>query len=173
PPFLKPKRSNQMSKEQNQTPDEPQLDEKQRLLQQCRTLGIPVSNNSSVETLREKLATFLEQKENAIESEARNLHDGDLAPSELGEYATPSSANLAQVRKRLRDEMLALVRVRIGNPDPKKAALQGEITTYYNDILGQVKHFVQWGDFTENGWHLPRVLVNLLKEREFQHIRTY
>lgn len=151
---------------------EVQVDEKALLLQQARMMGINVSNNIGVEKLREKIAAHLAEMDNKP-ADTDDVVDPEADTEELGEYATPVGTNINKLRKTLRDEALALVRVRISNLDPKKASLHGEIVTIHNDIVGTVKLFVPYGEKTEDGWHIPKIIYELLKSRKFQHIRTY
>lgn len=166
-----------MSEEnQNQTPptnepvvqSDPQT-EKQLLMAQAKVMGLTVSNNITIEKLRERIA------EHTAKSATTNTVAGDAADEveELGEHAIPSTKSIHVLRKEMRLEAMALVRVRIGNMDPKKAGLQGEIHTLHNDLIGTIKHFVPYGDPTENGWMLPKILVDHLKSKQFQHIRSY
>ncbi len=166
-----------MSEEnQNQTPpandpvvqSDPQT-EKQLLMAQAKVMGLTVSNNITIEKLRERIA------EHTAKSATTTTVAADVAGEveELGEHAIPSTKSIHVLRKEMRLEAMALVRVRIGNMDPKKAGLQGEIHTLHNDLIGTIKHFVPYGDATENGWMLPKILVDHLKSKQFQHIRSY
>lgn len=167
-----------MSEEnQNQTPpandpvvqSDPQT-EKQLLMAQAKVMGLTVSNNITIEKLRERIAEHTAKQ--PVTSVAASLV-ADAEVEELGEYAIPSTKSIHVLRKEMRLEAMALVRVRIGNMDPKKAGLQGEIHTLHNDLIGTIKHFVPYGDPTENGWMLPKILVDHLKSKQFQHIRSY
>lgn len=75
-------------------------------------------------------------------------------------------------RKRLRDEQLRLVRLRITNLNPAKKDLPGEIFTVANRFIGNVKKFIPYGEATDNGYHVPYCIYTQLKEREFQQIRV-
>jgi hypothetical protein len=71
----------------------------------------------------------------------------------------------------IRDET-KLIRVRITNMDPKKKDLHGEIFTVGNKFIGTIKKFVPYGEATDGGYHLPKILVDELRARQFQDIRT-
>lgn len=77
-----------------------------------------------------------------------------------------------QIEQELRDsqtaEHLALVRCRVYNLNPAKADLPGEIISVANRFIGTVRKFIPFGEATENGYHIPRVLVEDLKSRQFQ-----
>ena len=151
---------------------EAQVDEKALLLQQARMMNLNVSNNIKVDKLREKIAAHLSEAGNKS-SDTDDVEEPEGGTEELGEHATPSNTNINKLRKSLRDEALALVRVKISNLDPKKASLHGEIFTIHNDIVGTVKLFVPFGEKTEDGWHIPKIIYEMMKSRKFQHIRTY
>jgi len=68
---------------------------------------------------------------------------------------------------------LALVRCRISNLDPKKADLPGEIITVGNSQIGVVRKFVPFGEQTDNGYHIPKIIYDFLKERRFLNITTH
>lgn len=144
--------------------------EKQLLMAQAKVMGLSVSNNITVEKLRERIA-----EHTAKPADTGVVAAGDDAAEieELGEHAIPATKSIHVLRKEMRQEAMALVRVRIGNMDPKKAGLQGEIHTVHNDLIGTVKHMVPYGERTENGWLLPKIMVDHLKSKQFQHIRSY
>ena len=140
--------------------------EKQLLMAQAKVMGLSVSNNITVEKLRERIAEHTAKP-------AVTTDDAAGEVEEMGEHAIPSSKSIHVLRKEMRLEAMALMRVRIGNMDPKKAGLHGEIHTLHNDLIGTIKQFVPYGDATENGWMLPKILVDHLKSKQFQHIRSY
>src|SRR6185312_8999598 len=75
------------------------------------------------------------------------------------------------LRQRIMAESMKLIRVRITNFDPKKQGLPGELFTVANEYLGTVKRFVPYGEATENGWHLPYCIYELLKEKQYLDIQ--
>lgn len=60
------------------------------------------------------------------------------------------------------------LRCRVYNLNPAKADLPGEIISVSNRFIGTVRKFIPFGEATENGYHIPRVLVQDLKSRQFQ-----
>lgn len=70
----------------------------------------------------------------------------------------------------MRQEQMKLIRIRISCLDPKKKDLQGEIFTVANEFLGTVKKFVPFGEVTDNGFHVPYCIYELLKSRKFLNI---
>jgi hypothetical protein len=77
-----------------------------------------------------------------------------------------------QIRDDLIAEQMKLVRCRIANLDPKKKDLPGEIYTIANEYLGTVRKFVPFGEATDNGYHLPFCLYQMLDEKRFLNIRV-
>jgi len=135
-------------------------DEKSMLLQKCKVMGISVSNNSSVETLRKKIAEKLS-------GEAAQTPD----PAPMADPKEPVMPVLTK-RQRIYNDAMKLVRCRITNLDPKKKDLPGEIFTVCNKYLGTVKRYIPYGELTDEGWHIPNVIYQMLKEKRFLQIRT-
>lgn len=85
---------------------------------------------------------------------------------------TPVAPKKISLRQYMINEQMKLVRLRITNLDPKKKDLQGEIMTVANEHLGTVRKFIPFGEVTEEGYHVPYCLYQMMKERRFQNIRT-
>lgn len=80
-------------------------------------------------------------------------------PREEGE-----SVNAYRVRKR--NHALALIRVNVTCMNPFKREWDGEIFTTGNSLIGSVSKYVPFN--TEEGWHIPRILYNFMRDRECQ-----
>ncbi len=74
------------------------------------------------------------------------------------------------MRNRLRKEASALVRVRVTCMNPNKKEWKGEIFTASNSIVGTFRKYVQFN--TEDGWHVPQIILNMIKARQFQTFYT-
>lgn len=147
----------------NQTPEstERPMDELELLKERARTMGIPVGN-SGVDTLKKKIQDKLDGKQEVQEE-----------GSEVTESAPKTRRQTEQeTRENLWAEHMALVRCRIYNLNPQKRDLQGEIITVANRYLGTVRKFIPFGEATDNGYHIPKVIYNDLKSRKFQQIST-
>lgn len=68
---------------------------------------------------------------------------------------------------RLRKEANRLIRVRITCMNPNKKNWTGEIVSVSNAVIGTVKKFVPFN--IEEGYHIPAVILKMLKAREYQH----
>lgn len=149
-------------------------DEKTSLKAICDQMGITYSNNATVE----KLKSLIQEKKDAVNSASTESSSSKSATGDdqVNPLATPNSATVPSkvltLREYLAAEQMKLVRVRITNMDPKKADLSGEIFTFANEYLGTVRKFVPFGEVTDNGYHIPFCIYNMLLAREFLQIRT-
>ena len=111
-------------------------------------LGIKYHPTIGVEKLREKV------------NEALASGGVDATADEESQDA-PVNAGKG---KGTRSEALALVRVRITCMNPNKKEWEGEIFSTGNSVIGTVKKFVPF----EVEWHVPRVILNMIKRRQYQ-----
>lgn len=147
----------------DQTQDEEtssqEVDELSLLKQRASLMGIKYSNNISIEKLRERINGKL------VEEEQEEKTATSIAKTVEGKALT--------LRQKLIKDNMRLIRLRITNLDPKKKDLPGEIITVANEHLGTVRKFVPFGETTENGYHVPYCIYNLLRSRKFLNIRTF
>jgi len=141
------------------TPDVQLPDEKALLLQRAKMMGLRVSNNASVDTLKAKIAEATASEEEAHQAEAK-------------QEVTKKAPKKKSLRQYMVEKHMKLVRLRITNLDPKKKDLPGEIITVANKYLGTVRKYVPFGEQTEDGYHVPYCIYQFLKARRFLHIRT-
>jgi hypothetical protein len=92
--------------------------------------------------------------------------------AETAPVAESKPAKKKTLRQQIQAEQLRLVRIRITNMDPKKGDLPGEVITVANEFLGTIRKFVPFGEATDGGYHVPYCIYNVLKKRQFLHIRT-
>lgn len=138
----------------------------QLLKKRADLMGITYSNNIGENALREKIEAKLNGEQ------AVNIQEANLAMDSTPDFtgALGASEENLTPNQRLYREQMALVRCRITNLDPKKRELPGEIFAVANRVLGTVKKFIPYGELTENGYHIPRILFNELDSRKFNHI---
>ena len=137
--------------------DEPQLDELTLLKQRAQTLGIKFHPSIGLESLRSKVSAAL-TREDAEEAAEEPVPEAPAVESRI------------QMRNRLRKEASALVRVRVTCMNPYKKEWKGEIFTASNSIVGTFRKYVQFN--TEEGWHVPQIILNMIKARQFQTFYT-
>lgn len=125
------------------TPSELEL-----LKERADQMGISYHPNIGLDKLREKV--------NAV-----------LAPEPKEEDA-PAGAE--SEREKLIKEASKLKRINITCMNPAKRDWPGEIFTCGNAVVGTFRKFVPFG--TENGYHVPNIIYNMLKERKFQQFRN-
>jgi len=166
----------------------PPAEERAMLMQRARLMGLSISNNIGLETLRARIRDKLEGTttyEDALNPETNAESDsvdgsvsavdraGKHEPNPLmGETANTPPPKPRTLQQIMQEEQLKLIRLRITNLDPKKRDLKGEIITVANEYMGTVRKFVPFGEVTENGYHVPYCIYQILKEREFLNIRT-
>lgn len=144
--------------EENQDAEVVVQDELEALKARANLLGVKFHPSISLEKLREKV-------------NAAVTSDG-AAASEEGAKASkePKQETIGEKRKRLKAEALKLVRIRLTCLNPAKKEWDGEIITVGNSLIGSVKKFVPFN--ADDGWHVPHVIYQQLKERQCQIFYT-
>lgn len=71
---------------------------------------------------------------------------------------------------RLKAHANALIRVNISVMNPVMKEWEGEIITGGNSLVGSIKKYVHFN--TTDGYHIPRVIYNILRDRECQIFYT-
>lgn len=160
---------NQDDQALNPNADEQAVDELTLLKERAKVMGIPFSNNISLETLRKRVADKMEGKDEAPEVNALT-GDPEIAQA-MAAKPLNQKANAVALRKLMYAKQMRQVRVRVTNMDPKKKDLPGEIWTVANEYLGTVRKFVPYGEQTDDGFHIPYCLYRLLDSKRFLHIR--
>ena len=77
-----------------------------------------------------------------------------------------------KMRQEIQSKQMALVRCRIFNLNPSKTDVPGEFVTVANRYLGTVRKYIPFGEATQEGYHIPKVLFDDLRGRQFQQITT-
>lgn len=179
--------TNPLDNEQVREPTELEI-----LKDRARRMGITFSNNIGLEALRQKIADKQEGKPEAppvtptdlaaqlsalSQNQEQNQQTNQAQPpvNPLGNDLPPVEKPVKQLTlaQQLRLDALKLVRIRIQCLDPKKKDLRGEFFTVANEYIGAVKKFVPYGDeISEDGYHVPHCIYELLKNKKFLNIRT-
>lgn len=131
--------------------DSPTANKRAELRRKADTLGIAYHPNIGDAKLLVKI---------------RQAMKGNDASTEV---ATGSMTKQQQRMKKVQAAN-ALVRVIITCMNPAKQAWEGEIFTVSNSVVGTIKKFVPFNN-TE-GWHVPRMLLNMIEERKCQLFLT-
>lgn len=119
-------------------------------------LGVTYHPSIGVEKLREKIAAALaDQPAKAPKTEAPVV-------------AAEETEN--QKRARLKRNANELIRVRITCMNPTKKEWEGELFTAGNTVVGSFTKFVPFN--VDEGWHVPRIILNQIQERQCQIFYT-
>ncbi len=177
----------------NKTPEEllimvENTEDKEVLRYIANELEVSFSGNTGIGTLKEKLIPVLQNKTEIPEKE---LDMEDPIQAALAAQKTqpktekskkildmprtalalmdPHNENLSTLEKRaiVRAKAMRLHRVKVHNLDPNDSALEGVIKTVYNKFTGKVTKYIPFGDENEHGWHVPEILLNVLKEEKY------
>jgi len=135
----------ELNEESNEMPDELTL-----LKERADLMGIKYSPNIGVEKLKERIAEKVEGKKEEVE---------------VSKAVSDKVSKEAKAKMARKEEALKLVRVRITNMNPLKGVLKGEIISAGNSEFGFVKKFIPFN--AENGWHIPQIILNVLKDKKF------
>ena len=151
--------------EQAQQPSELDM-----LKSRAKLMGITFSNNIGLDALKTKIEEHKQASEAKTQTQTLT-QTNEQQPEVQTENQTKKTKTLS-LRAHLQKEKMKLVRLRITNLDPKKKDLPGEILTVGNEYLGTVRKFVPFGEATDNGYHVPYCLYELMRDRKFLSIKT-
>ena len=157
-----------------------ELNEFEKLKKRATQLGIKFGPNIGLELLRQRVNA-------AINGDEEELDDDDLDEEEQEEPLTETVTQTVkpkldrkkaekfvetptELRNRKRKEALKLVRVRIECMNPMKKSLQGEIFTVSNSVIGTVRKFIPYNVESDDGYHIPQILLTMLQEKKFTKI---
>jgi hypothetical protein len=154
--------------------EETQVNELELLKNRAKLMGIPFSNNISVETLQAKIQAKMDEAvtPGPKVTATATISAANPTPNPLIGETPDKPRKKLTLRQYMRDTQMKLVRVRITCMDPKKKDLQGEILTVANEYLGTVRKYIPFGELTDEGYHIPFCLYTMLEQRKFLNIRT-
>lgn len=159
--------------DQNKSAETQGPDELTLLKERAKTLGIKHSGNIGVEALREKINEKIEGtgSQNDEDEEKETAEGAEEATKETPDFSKMTKSQRAVwVRNNTRDEAMKLVRIRIACMNPNKKALPGELFTTGNKFIGTVTKFVPFGEATDEGYHVPNCIYQMLRNRKFLQV---
>lgn len=142
------------------------VDELAILKQRAKIMGIN-PGNMGLEALKAKINSKLNE-----EPEPEEIPSAKTEHVPAPAVRAAPKSNIVLLRRKMKNEQLKLVRVRITNLDPKDKDLPGNIFTVANEYLGTVSKYVPFGEATENGYHLPYCLYTFMRDMQFTQIRV-
>lgn len=141
------------------------------LKDQAKQLGISFSPNIGEEALTKRIAehkdSYLQLAEPNPINQVFTVIDGVIP-----EKPSNVVSSLLDIRNKAIAQGTKLVRIRITCLDPKKKELKGEILTVCNEFIGTIRKFVPYGELTNDGYHVPYCIYEMLRDREFLSIQV-
>lgn len=137
--------------------DLPQKSELDVLKERADLLGITYHPSIGVEKLREKVNAKMAEDTSDAAAEA---------PASEGVPGVAPAETPAEFQQRMINEATKLVRIRVACMNPVKKEWEGEIFTTGNAVVGTHKKYVPFN--TEDGWHVPYIIYEMIKDRECQ-----
>jgi len=128
-------------------------------------LGLSYHPSIGLEKLRAKINAALADEPEAVEEAAVPVAPKNIDPT------VDAVETDGQRRLRKRREAMELVRIRVQCMNPAKKEWDGEILTAGNSLVGTVTKYVPFTD-AEDGWHVPRILYNMMLEKQCQVFTT-
>ncbi len=122
------------------------------LKERADKMGISYHPSIGVDKLRDKVNAAMEGKK----------VEDDEAPAEQKVVQLTAM----QERNKKRKEAAQLVRIRVTCFNPAKKEWQGELFTAGNGVVGSFRKYVPFD--AEDGWHVPRIIYNMIKNRKCQ-----
>jgi len=133
------------------------------LKERATKLGIKFHPMIGEDKLREKVAEVMAR----LDGENTPASEESDAVAATSAYVAPKETK-AQQAYRLKSEASELIRVRVTNMNPNKREWEGEIFTAANSVVGTFRKFVPFNV----PWHVPRIILEQLRQRQFQHFTT-
>lgn len=127
-------------------------DELSALKTRADMMGISYHPSIGLEKLREKVNSALAPKQ-------------EEKPVQTSVGETES-----QRQRRLFNEAAELIRIRLTCMNPAKKEWDGEIISVGNSVVGTFTKYIPFN--AEEGWHVPRLILNYLQERQCQIFTT-
>lgn len=156
-----PENQTQTNESQTDETGLPIQDELASLKARADLMGVTYHPSIGLEKLREKVTAAL----------SGTPGDEDKDPESTVEAAVVAvEESLHARRNRKRREANELIRVRVTCMNPAKKEWEGEMFTGGNSVVGSFTKFVPFN--VADGWHIPRIIYNIMKERQCQIFKT-
>lgn len=128
------------------------LSERDALKARADMMGLQYAGNISTDKLRDLVNSTLEKGEESV---------------------TDTAAKAGLSIGKIRDNATQLVRIRLTCHNPNKINLPGEVFTIANQVIGKVSRYVPFGaEFYNDGWHVERCIVDMLKAKTYSAKRV-
>lgn len=160
-------------------------DELTSLKARADLMGMKYHPSISVEKLREKIAMAIQsdtkpdtqidpEQHTNTPAETEEVKPALVASGQIKAVADESTGDVTymlnetdgQRRQRLRRAASEQIRIRVTCMNPNKKDWPGEIFTVGNTAVGTLKKFVPFN--AEDGWYVPRMILQVMQERQCQ-----
>lgn len=141
------------------------------------SLELKYSGNTGIDTLRTKILTYLNETSTQEIDFGGHDEEIEIAPPLQKEKMVTTAQLIAMdasleknpnVRRQIiRAQALRLMRVKITNLDPNDSVLSGAIISVQSKYTGKVAKYVPFGEESENGYHIPKIIYDHLKTQKF------
>lgn len=157
---------------------------------QADTLGVKWTKNQKAETIMANIKKHKEGLESGEAKEPKAVNSAGPVDSETVIVIDPETGLIdrsklvrntlkygrlqyhPKVRMALQKEANKLVRVKITCMNPAKKEWKGEIFSVTNAIFGTIKKFIPYNVEAADAYHVPQVLLDLMREKEYQAFST-
>lgn len=154
--------------------------ELEQLKERATQLGLKFGPNIGVDLLRARVNAVIngDAELNEVNDEDEELDEEETVTETVSnkpkldkKLAERFGETEEEKRVRLRKDAFKLIRVRIQCMNPLKKAMQGEVFTVSNSVVGTYRKFVPYNVESDEGWLVPKIMLNMIKERKFNQIR--
>jgi hypothetical protein len=129
-----------------------------------------ISKSATDKAVAEAIAKTEAKAEMKAEIAAQVATQTNAATRQPAAAAVPTKMTRYQQMQKVVKEATRLVRIRVSCMNPNKTEWPGEIFTASNSVIPTQKKFVPFN--TEEPWHVPKIILNIMKERKCQVFRT-
>lgn len=144
--------------DQNEVTTEPSIDLELETLKNIATLsGVQFHPNIKGPALSAKIEEHLKNKP-------------EEAVAKTPEPVVPKKLTPQQERMKIVKEATKLIRVNVVCMNPNRKEWKGDIFTVSNSVVPTIKKYIKFN--TEEGWHVPQMLLNSLREKRCQLFKT-
>ena len=160
------------------------IEDKDELRALATALDVSFSGNSGADTIKAKLIAHFEALKvdviPPVEDEAPDF-GGEDEKIEVAKVAPRKGHSIEELlamdamwvedpairRQVIRAKAMKMTRVRIQNLNPGDNQLNGAIISVTNKYTGKVAKYIPFGEEAENGYHVPEILLNFIRNQKF------
>jgi hypothetical protein len=150
-----------------------EADELKSLKQRADVIGLKFHPNIGLNKLRERVNAQLNKDADQLTADKKlaekeqdtlpnvpQTETFERTPKTSVKHETPIERKMRMHRKASR-----LIRIRMTCMNPSKKAWPGEVFTVSNSSAGTFRKYIPFN--IDNGWHIPQIMMGMLKERKF------